>query len=122
MPYTTAGKNSMLEALKGNNPSVGIAYASLHTADPGQSGTSEVTGGSPAYARKAITFGAAANGQIAASNQPVFDVPGGTTVTHVGFWSAVSGGTFLGYADVTDESFAGQGTYTLTSATLDLNA
>jgi len=122
MPYTTAGKNLMLDALRGINPSVGLAYASLHTADPGQSGTSEVTGGSPAYARKAITMGAASNGQIAASTQPVFDVPGGTTVTHVGFWSAVSGGTFLGYADVTDESFAGKGTYTLTSSTLDLNA
>ena len=122
MPYTTAGKNLMLDALRGVNPSVGLAYASLHTASPGESGTSEVTGGSPAYARKAITMAAASGGQIAASNQPVFDVPGGTTVTHVGFWSAVSGGTFLGYADVTDESFAGQGTYTLTSSTLDLNA
>ena len=122
MPYTTAGKNLMLDALRGTNPPVGLAYASLHTASPGESGTSEVTGGSPAYARKAITMAAASGGQIAASTQPVFDVPGGTTVTHVGFWSAVSGGTFLGYADVTDESFAGQGTYTLTSSTLDLNA
>ncbi len=122
MGYTNAGKNLMLDALKGTNPSVAIAYASLHTAAPGESGASEVTGGSPAYARKSVTFGTPANGQMSATNQPVFDVPGGTTVTHVGFWSAVSGGTFLGWADVTDESFAGQGTYTLTSATLDLNA
>lgn len=28
------------------------AYVSLHTADPGTTGTSEATGGSPAYARK----------------------------------------------------------------------
>jgi len=122
MPYTNSGKNLMLDALRGINPTVAVAYASLHAASPGESGASEVTGGSPAYARKAITMGAAATGSMAASNQPVFDVPAGTTVTHVGFWSAVSGGTFLGYADVTDESFAGQGTYTLTSATLDLNA
>jgi hypothetical protein len=122
MGYTNAGKNLMLDALKGTNPTVAIAYASLHTAAPGESGTSEVTGGSPAYARKSVTFGTPSNGQMAATNQPVFDVPGGTTVTHVGFWSAVSGGTFLGWSDVTDESFAGQGTYTLTSATLDLNA
>jgi hypothetical protein len=122
MPYTNAGKNLMLDALRGINPSVALAYASLHTALPGESGASEVTGGSPAYARKPITMGAAASGSMAATNQPVFDVPGGVTITHVGFWSAVSGGTFLGYADVTDESFAGQGTYTLTSATLDLNA
>lgn len=122
MPYSTVGKNLMLDALRGTNPTVALAYASLHTADPGDTGANEVTGGTPAYARKAVTMGAASAGAIAATNQPVFDVPGGTTVTHVGFWSAVSGGTFLGYADVTDEVFASQGTYTLTSATLDLNA
>lgn len=122
MPYSAAGKNLMLDALRGTNPTVALAYASLHTADPGDDGANEVTGGTPAYARKAITMAAASAGAIAATNQPVFDVPGGTTVTHVGFWSAVSGGTFLGSADVTDETFASQGTYTLTSATLDLNA
>jgi len=121
MPYSTAGKNLMLDALRGTNPTVALAYASLHSADPGDTGANEVTGGTPAYARKAVTIGAASAGAIAATNQPVFDVPPGTTVTHVGFWSAVSGGTFLGYADVTDEVFASQGTYTLTSATLDLN-
>ena len=61
MPYTTAGNNLMLDALRGTNPTVGLAYASLHTASPGESGTSEVTGGSPAYARKAITMAAAAS-------------------------------------------------------------
>ncbi len=122
MPYTNAGKNLMLDALRGVAPGVSVAYASLHTASPGEAGANELTGGSPAYARKAVTFGAASGGAIAATNQPVFDVPGGTTVTHVGFWSAVSGGTFLGYADVTDETFASQGTYTLTSSQLDLNA
>lgn len=121
MPYSTEGKNLMLDALRGTNPTVAIAYASLHTASPGDTGANEVTGGSPAYARKAITMAAASAGVIAASSQPVFDVPGSTTITHVGFWSAVSGGTFLGYADVTDETFASQGTYTLTSTVLDLN-
>lgn len=122
MGYTNSGKNLMLDALNGVNPTVSAAFASLHTADPGETGTNEVTGGAPAYARKSITWGAASAGSMAASNQPVFDVPGGTTVTHVGFFSAVSGGTFLGSADVTDEAFASQGTYTITSATMDLNA
>ena len=121
MPYSTAGKNLMLDALRGTNPTVAIAFASLHTSSPGDDGANEVTGGSPAYVRKAITMAAPSAGAIAASTQPVFDVPASTTVTHVGFWSAVSGGTFLGSADVTDETFASQGTYTLTSAVLDLN-
>lgn len=121
MPYSLAGKNLMLDALRGTNPTVAIAYASLHVASPGDDGSNELAGGAPAYARKAVTMAAASAGAIAASTQPVFDVPPATTVTHVGFWSAVSGGTFLGSADVTDETFASQGTYTLTSAILDLN-
>ena len=122
MPYTPAGKNLMLNALRGTNPAAPITHASLHMAAPGDTGANEVTGGTPAYARKAIAFGGAAAGSMEASSAPVFDVPAGTTVTHVGFWSALAGGTFLGYADVTDESWAAQGTYTLNTATLDLNA
>lgn len=93
--------------------------ASLHTADPGNTGASEVTGGTPAYARKAITFAAASAGSKAASTQPVFDVPAGTTVAWVGFWDATP--AFVGSANVTDEVFAAQGTYTLTAATIDLS-
>lgn len=97
-------------------------YVSLHTGSPGTTGANEVAGGSPAYARKSISFSAASGGSKSSSSQPVLDVPAGTTVTHLGLWDAVSSGNFLGYADVTDESFAGQGTYTVTSATVDLNA
>lgn len=95
-------------------------FASLHTADPGATGTNEVTGGAPAYARKAITWNAAATGNLDSSNQPVFDVPAGTTITHVGFWSLVTGGTFYGSFDITDEAFGAQGTYTLTDADVSL--
>jgi len=116
MPYSILGKNAMLNALGAL-----AAYASLHTADPGESGTNEVTGGSPAYARKAITWNPAADGAMDDSNVPVFDVPAGTTVSYVGFWNA-AGTVFYGYANVTDEVFAAQGTYTLTDADLDLNA
>jgi hypothetical protein len=82
----------------------------------------ELTGGSPAYARKAITWGAAANGSMSASNQPVFDVPAGASVKHVIFMSALTSGTEYARATVTEETYGNQGTYTLTSATLDLNA
>jgi len=117
MPYGTNGKNEMLDALAAL-----AVFASLHTADPGDNGANEVTGGTPAYIRKAITWDAAAAGSLNSSNTPVFDVPGSTTVAYAGFWSAESGGTFYGAADVTDEVFAGQGTYTLSDADLDLNA
>lgn len=114
MPYSAAYKNLMLDAAP-------PAFLSLHTANPGSTGTSEVTGGSPAYARKSATWSAATGGAKALSNAPVFDVPA-TTVAFIGMWTAVSGGTYLGYVDVTDEVFAAQGTYTVTAGSIDLNA
>ncbi len=117
MPYAAAAKNYMLDQLG----SVAV-YASLHTANPGSTGTSEVTGGSPAYARKSLTWNAASTGSKTLSNTPTFDVPAGTTVAYVGLWSAASAGTYYGYIDVTDEVYAAQGTYQITSGSVDLNA
>ena len=97
MPFATAADNQMLDALAGGTPSSIIGFASLHTAYS-TSGASEVSGGSPAYARKAITWSAASSGSKAASSSPVFDVPAGTTVAFVGLWSAASAGTFAGMA------------------------
>lgn len=68
-------------------------YQSLHTSDPGSTGTGEATGGSPAYARKAVTVTASAG--VATGTQVTHDVPAGT-YTHFGWWSAVTGGTFYG--------------------------
>lgn len=109
------GKNVALDGL-----GAVAVFASLHTALPNSSGSNEVSGGSPAYARKALTWSAAATGSKATSNSPVFDIPAGTTVAFAGMWSLVSGGTFYGYWDVTDEVYAGQGTYTLTSGSVGL--
>jgi len=87
MSLTTAAKNSMLNALS-------IDTASLHTAFPGVTGANEVTGGAPAYARKAVTFGVAAGGTRSLSASVTFDVPA-TTVRWFGFWVS---GSFVGYA------------------------
>lgn len=87
MSLTVAAKNTMLNALT-------IDTASLHTAFPGLTGANEVTGGSPAYARQAVTFGAAAGGTRALSAAVTFNVPA-TTVRWFGFWVS---GTYVGYA------------------------
>lgn len=87
MSLTVAAKNTMLNALT-------IDAASLHTAFPGLTGANELTGGAPAYARKAVTFATAAGGTRALSSAVTFDVPA-TTVRWFGFWSS---GTFVGYA------------------------
>lgn len=75
------------------------------------SGT-ELTGGSPAYARKAPSFSAASNGDRSAT--VVFDVPAGSTVNQVGFYTASSGGSPAHTETVTTESYGAQGTYSLT--------
>lgn len=112
MALSTTAANTMLDAVAAD-----ADYASLHTANPGSTGASEVTGGSPAYARKTITWNAASGGNLDSSNSPVFDIPAGTTVTHWGVWSAASGGTFLfGGSLSANESYGSQGDYTLTDA------
>lgn len=101
--FTTAGKNKMLDALA-------IDYVSLHTDDPGTDGSNEVSGGSPAYAREAISFGSASGGSATQSASVEFDVPAGTTVHYVGYWSS---GTFLASDQIAETHYAEQGTFDL---------
>lgn len=97
MPLVAAGQNALLTGGLSNV----VTHAALHTANPGSSGTNEVTGGSPAYARKAITWAAASAGtQANGTTALTFDVPAGTTVQFLGLWGALTTGTFYGYAGI----------------------
>lgn len=108
---TTAEKNSLATKY-----GVDAVAGALFTADPGATGTvvGEVTGGSPAYARKTITWGAASGGVI--SGTVTFDVPAGTTVTYAGLCSSATAGTgdLRDKVAVTSQAFATQGTYAVT--------
>lgn len=89
MPLTDNAKIQALDAL-------GISHLGLHTAYPGNTGANEVSGGSPAYARRPATFSAAAGsppvrGLSAAVTG--FDVPAGTVVKWVAAWSALTAGS-----------------------------
>ena len=70
-------------------------YVSLHTADPGTTGASEVTGGSYARQLASSSFAAAGSGSKASNANVDFASMPATTVTHAGIWDAVSGGNFL---------------------------
>lgn len=92
-------------------------HGALFTGDPGtaDAATNEVTGGSPAYARKALAWGAASGGAITAT-AAAFDVPAGTTVTYAGVARSGTAGT-ANVGDsvaVTSQAFASQGVYTVT--------
>jgi hypothetical protein len=96
LPFSTTALDQGLDALAGGSPSSIIAYASLHTAYSA-TGANELTGGSPAYARQAVTWSAASAGSKAsASVAGAFNVPASTTVAFVGLWSASTSGTFAG--------------------------
>lgn len=74
---------------------VAAVYASLHSADPGTTGASELSGSG--YARSAMTFGAADS--KSASNDAAVESPVATgdwtAATHMGLWTAATDGTFL---------------------------
>jgi len=72
--------------------------------------------------RQSITWSAASDGDLDSSNQPVFEVTGGNTVSHVQYWGAATGGTYYGSSSVTSETFSGDGTYTVTDADINHNA
>ena len=123
MPLSIAGRNAAVDGL-----ATAATFLSLHSANPGDTGASEISGGSPAYARRPATWSAAVNGSRALSASAQFDVAAATTVSYFGSWSAASGGVFLGGDALRDtngdpviETFGGQGTYTLTTATLTVN-
>jgi hypothetical protein len=74
-------------------------YCKLHTGDPGAAGTANAFGDTT---RQVATFAAAdADGTIETSADMGWSaVSAAGTVTHVSFWSAVTGGTFLGSDDL----------------------
>jgi len=111
--YMDGAKNVMLTALRSE-----LTQVSLHSSDPGTTGTNELTGGT--YARKAVTLTVPSAGAMNVSNAPEFDVPPSATVAWVGFWA---GSTFRAKAAVTTEVYSTNGgKYTLLNTTvLDLN-
>ena len=114
MSLTPVGKQVMLEAFTAD-----AAYASIHTAAPDGSGSAEVSGGLPAYARQSIPWGAFSVDSIASTTDVDFDIPPGTSITHLGYWTAATGGVFLGSRPLeAPETYAGQGIHTIPSGSL----
>lgn len=69
------------------------AYLSLHSADPGTTGASEISGGT--YARVAVTWTAASASQVTNSAALSINCPASTTVSYFGIWSAITVGTYM---------------------------
>ena len=85
-------------------------------------GASEITGGTPAYARIAVTWAAASGGARRPTGDLTFDIPAGATVDGWRGFTALTDGTNYGGAALTAEDFAGQGQYKLLAASTGILA
>jgi len=106
--FSTFGANKLLDAILNNDTYVcATPYVSLHTADPGLTGTSEVTGGS--YARQLGSFSSAAARASASDADIDFAGMPAATITHVGIWDAVTAGNFIWGGALTASKAVGAG-------------
>lgn len=107
----TATKNALCSAYAAIGTTT---YVSVHTADPLTTGGNEATGGSPAYARVATTWGAPVNGQITGS-QVTINLPAGT-YTYAGLWKSANGGAadFIDKVAIASTTVGGQSTLLIT--------
>jgi hypothetical protein len=108
MAIQTVTQRNNLATAYGTNATHGAVY----TTAPGAAAGTEPTGGTPAYARRPLTWGAAAAGAVSAA--PVFDIPSGATIVGAGVHTALTAGTYLDGTTVTSQAFASQGTFTVT--------
>ncbi|AYF79376.1 hypothetical protein D7D52_25250 [Nocardia yunnanensis] len=92
-----------------------VVYVSVHTGDPGSTGINEASGGSPAYARKATTWGSVVNGQVTGS-QVAIDVPGNFTYNYAGLWKTATGGQadFIDKVAIAPTTLSAQGQLLIT--------
>lgn len=104
---TTTQKNTLAAAY-----GTAAAYGAVYTTTPGGSAGTEPTGGSPAYARIALTWSAPSSGVVTVT--ATFNIPSGITIVGAGVHTAITAGTYLDGATVTSQAFASQGTYAVT--------
>jgi hypothetical protein len=104
---TTTEKNNLA-----NDYAADALYGAVYTTTPTSSAGTEPSGGSPAYARKSLSWSSASGGVVTAT--ATFDIPTGTTVVGIGVHTAVTAGTYLDGATITSQAFASQGTLTVT--------
>lgn len=116
MAISTPTKNAMLDAgfVDGDK-------LCLHETDPGTTvGAGEITGGSPAYARKTIDYDNASGGSKLLNGTLVFDIPAGGDVNYYSIIDTAASVVKSSGAVASPESFTNQGTYTVTEITLSI--
>ena len=107
--------NDTLLNIGANAMAAAATHLAIHTANPEPTGTNPATS-----ARVAASWGVAANGDLTITNKNFTGGAANGPATHVGFWSAITGGTFYGSQALTgDQTFNSAGEYTITSLTVN---
>lgn len=89
-------ENEILDHILGTGSyAMPTGFWGLHNGHPGETGASELSGGS--YARQSVAFGAAAAGAAANTALESWDLTGVTsgTIYFLGYWDAATVGNFL---------------------------
>ena len=116
--------NAWLNTMRGGGNGVTFTapatlFVQCHTADPGASGTANVSTG--IATRTALAQNAASAGSQGITATISFSATGSDTITHVSVWSASSAGTFYYSAALTASKTVASGdTLNLTALTLAL--
>lgn len=99
--FAVGEKNKMLDAwaARADYTQNADVYAKLHLGDPGAAGTSNPAAETT---RALVTFGAGASSGAISNTADVewINVSTSETVSWVSFWSAITGGTYLGKDDL----------------------
>lgn len=114
MPYTAAGKNLMLAALAGTNPTTPITHVAAYNGDPSGAG-------SQVGSRVSTSFGVPSSGSMGSAAGVEITMAAGTSANYVAYFSAATAGTLLAYDDIPQETFASEGVLHITGSTLNLN-
>jgi hypothetical protein len=96
MAATDTANDMLDKVFKDSAFSYTPVHVSLHTGDPGDNGSNEVTGGSYSRQQQSATeWNGASSGTITTNTNIDFTDMPNVTVSHVGIWDSATGGTFL---------------------------
>jgi hypothetical protein len=99
MTIANYAENKILDAVFNATAfSVTTPYIALHTADPGEAGTTAEVTGTLSVPRVSASFGAAASGAVTNDADVKFAAPSGGslgTLTHISIWDASTAGNCL---------------------------
>lgn len=120
MSISNYAENALLDTLRNQSFAVTTTYVKLHTADPGEAGTSNAA---TETTRKSVSWSAASSGSLASSATIEWtNVAATETYTHWSLWDNASTGNCLWSGALSSSAAVTAGdTFQITSLTLTLD-